>query len=62
MRMKAESARELRDALVRALAEIDTATVTATGKPKLGGPFRLVLPDTPKKDDDGEGGEGPQFH
>ena len=65
MRIKAGAARELRDALVRAMAEIDTQTTTADGVPKLGGPFRLVLPDTPvpkKSDDDGEGGGGPQVH
>lgn len=57
VRVKADSARELRDALVRAMAEIDTPnTTTATVRPKVGGPFRIVLPD------DSDDGDDPQFH
>ena len=56
VRIKAGDARELRDALVRALVEIDAPTTTAAPRPKLGGPFELILPD---KDDDGD---EPQFH
>lgn len=65
VRIKAGAARELRDALVRAMAEIDTAEKTTTAAAVLKAPFRLVLPNTPTKDDsdDGDDGDdGPQVH
>ncbi|MEM7153902.1 MAG: hypothetical protein AAF799_13720 [Myxococcota bacterium] len=59
VRVQTNNARELRDALVRAMAEIDAPnTTTATVRPRVGGPFRIVLPDDPEQDD----GDDPQFH
>ena len=57
VRINADAARELRDVLVRAMAEIDHQPQTTTAAAAvLKGPFKLILPD-----DDGEDG-GPQVH
>ena len=61
VRIKAEAARDLRDALVRAMAEIDTAEKTTTAAEVLRAPFKLVLPESNTKDDDDDDG-GPQVH
>lgn len=57
VRIREDAARELRDALVRAMAEIDTRkTSPRTGSPR---PYRVVLPgDEPEPDDEGGGTSG----
>ena len=59
VRVKAEAARDLRDALVRAMAELDTQPETVSAAQVLRAPFKLVLPESEDDDDDGE---DPQFH
>ena len=59
VRVNAEAARELRDVLVRAMAEIDSQPQTVTASAAvLKAPFKLVLPD----DDGDDGDDGPQVH